>query len=88
MTIRQIRSKYRNQWILIGDVELDKDLEVMSGNVLWHSRHRDEVYDKALELRPKHPAFLYTGHITGDFALEMSDPVAILTFPCSGERVG
>jgi hypothetical protein len=46
---------------LLEDPVLTKELEVVRGKVLWHSPNRGEVYDKALELRPRHPALLYIG---------------------------
>ena len=69
LPITRIRSKYRNQWVLVGNSKLNKDLEVVSGDVIWHSKDRDEVYDKALELRPKHPALLYTGKLPKDMVI-------------------
>ena len=39
----------------------DETLRVLSGEVLWHGKDRDEVYRKAVELRPKQFAMLYTG---------------------------
>ena len=69
LPIAQIRQKYRNQWVLVENPKLDKDLEVVSGNVIWHSKDRDEVYNKALELQPKHPAFLYTGKLPKDMVI-------------------
>jgi hypothetical protein len=47
----------------VEDPELDGQLNVLSGRVVWHSKDRDEVYQKALELRPTRPAFFYTGEI-------------------------
>ncbi|MBM4032189.1 MAG: hypothetical protein FJ291_10430 [Planctomycetes bacterium] len=63
MTIEEIEAQFGSEWILIGDPELSDTLKVKRGKVLWHSKDRDEVYRKALELRPKHSAFLYTGEI-------------------------
>jgi len=69
MPIAQIRSKYDGEWVLVEDPELDKDFEVIRGKVIWHSKDRDEVYRKALELRPKRSAFLYTGKLPKDMAI-------------------
>ena len=44
-------------------------LEVKSGKVRWHSKDRDEVYRKAVELRPKRFAMLYTGTLPKDAAI-------------------
>jgi len=69
LPIEEIHSKFKSEWVLVEDPELNKDLEVVRGRVVWHSKDRDEVYRKALELRPKHPAFLYTGKIPKDMAI-------------------
>jgi hypothetical protein len=61
LTLDEIQSRYDSEWVLVEDPELSKNLEVVRGKVVWHSKDRDEVYAKALELRPKHPAFLYMG---------------------------
>jgi hypothetical protein len=49
--------------VLIEDPETDDSLVVRSGKVLWHSKDRNEVDRKALELRPRHSALLYTGKL-------------------------
>ena len=61
MSVAEIHAKFESEWVLLEDPETTKGLEVRSGKVLWHSKDRDEVYRKALELRPKHSAILYTG---------------------------
>ncbi len=61
MTVAQMETQFDSEWVLIGDPETDYALEVHSGQVLWHSQDRDEVYRKAVELRPRRFAMLYTG---------------------------
>jgi hypothetical protein len=36
-------------------------LEVRSGTVWWHGKDRDEVYRRAVAIRPKRFAIVYTG---------------------------
>lgn len=69
LTITEIESRYDSEWVLVEDPQVDERLEVLGGTVLWHSKDRDEVYEKALELRPKYSAFLYTGSIPEDVAV-------------------
>jgi hypothetical protein len=66
LLITEIEEKYPSEWILLEDPQTGDDLKVKSGKVLWHSPDRDEVYQKAIELRPQHSAFLYTGTIPDD----------------------
>jgi hypothetical protein len=63
LLITDIEAKYPDEWILLEDPDTGDDLKVKSGKVLWHSPDRDEVYQKAIELRPTHAAFLFTGHV-------------------------
>jgi hypothetical protein len=63
LTITEIKSRFDAEWILVEDPELTEKLEVVGGKVLYHSKDRDEVYQKAIELRPKHSAYLYTGRV-------------------------
>ncbi len=50
----------------VEDPEVTPQLEVIGGKVLFHSKDRDEVYKKAIELRPKHSAYLYAGRVAKD----------------------
>ena len=61
MSIAGIHARFQSEWVLLEDPETTASLEVKSGKLLWHSKDRDEVYRKALELRPKHSDILYTG---------------------------
>jgi hypothetical protein len=66
MTVAEIETRFPEEWILIEDPQTDEYLRVQSGRVLCHSADRDAVYRKAVELRPKHSAFLYTGKVVPD----------------------
>lgn len=61
LTAAQIGQQFESEWVLVEDPKTNDALEVESGKVLWHSKDRDEVYRKAVELRPKRLAVLYTG---------------------------
>lgn len=63
MTVKQIYSKFPDEWVLLQDPVQAENLEVKKGKVLFHSKDRDAMYRKAIELSPKHSAFLYTGSI-------------------------
>ena len=66
LTTDEIRSRYDAEWVLVEDPELTPELKVVRGKVVWHSKDRDEVYGKLLELRPKHAACLFTGPLPKD----------------------
>ena len=63
MTVGEIEGQFTSEWVLVEDPQTDEALQVKAGRVRWHSKDRDEVYRKALELRPKRFAMLYTGSI-------------------------
>ncbi len=48
---------------LVVEPETNEQLEVVKGKVVHHSKDRDEVYRKAIAVRPKRFAILYTGEI-------------------------
>lgn len=61
VSFAEIEEKFVSEWILLEDPETEDGLNVEGGKVLWHSKDRDEVYQKARELKPKHSAVIYTG---------------------------
>jgi hypothetical protein len=69
LTTAQIETQFESEWVLVEDPETDEALEVRRGRVRWHSKDRDEVYRKAVELRPPRFAILYTGKIPKDAAV-------------------
>jgi len=69
LTLAEIEAQFEAEWILLEDPQTNKSLEVQGGKVRYHSKDRDEVYRKAVELRPKRFAMLYTGKIPKDTAI-------------------
>ncbi len=69
MTIEEIESQFDSEWVLIEDPKTDEGLKVLGGIVIHHSKDRDEVYRKAVSLRPKRSALIYTGEIPEDTAV-------------------
>jgi hypothetical protein len=69
MTLAEIEERLDSQWVLIEDPEVDEQFQVVRGKVVWHSKDRDEVDRKLLELRPKSPIILYTGQMPEDTAI-------------------
>jgi hypothetical protein len=69
LTIAQIEAQFESEWVLVEDPQTNEALEVQSGRVRWHSQDRDEVYRKAVELRPRRFAMLYTGKMPKDTAI-------------------
>jgi len=63
MTLQEIQDRFDSEWVLIDEPQTNEALEVEAGRVVWHSKDRDEVYRKAIELRPKRFALHYTGRM-------------------------
>ena len=61
LSIDEIKVRFPSEWILVDEPVTNEALEVQSGKVLCHSKDRDEVYRKTVELKPKRFAMLYTG---------------------------
>lgn len=69
LTVAEMESRFLAEWLLVEDPQLNEALEVHGGVVRYHSKDRDEVYRKAVELRPRQFAVLYTGEIPKDAAV-------------------
>jgi hypothetical protein len=69
MTVPEIEARFNSEWVLLEDVQVNEAGEIASGAVLYHSKDRDEVYRKAVELRPQRFATLYTGKMPPNSAL-------------------
>ncbi len=62
----EMKARFPDEWVLVGDPETDENMQVLSGEVLWHTKDRDELYRKARELRPRESAILYFIHRHND----------------------
>jgi hypothetical protein len=69
LTLAEIEARYGSEWILLAEPELDRNSQLVGGRVLYHSKSRDEVDQKDLELRPTRAAIIYTGIIADDAAV-------------------
>jgi hypothetical protein len=61
MTMEEMESRFKDEWILIEDPETTEMLQVTRGKVLWHGKDKKELYRVALELRPRSSAIWYIG---------------------------
>jgi hypothetical protein len=69
LTFDQIKARYAPDWVLIGELETDENLEVLSGKVLFHSPDADEVYRRVKELMPGRFAVQFLGPLPEHMAL-------------------
>jgi hypothetical protein len=66
LTINEINTRYPSEHVLLEDPQVNEHNQVVAGRVLWHSKDKEEVYRKGIELRPKHSAFVHTGPFPND----------------------
>ncbi len=69
MKKEEIFKTYKDKWVLIECEQMDENFEVIEGKILYHSKDKDDVYKKLLELRPKDYVIEYTGQIPEDLAV-------------------
>jgi hypothetical protein len=69
LSMTEIEAKFDSEWVLIDDPRTDEALEVLGGTVRWHGKDREEVYRRAVEIRPKRFAVVYTGKMPQDTAI-------------------
>ncbi len=66
MTWEQIESLYQGEWVLLEDPQAKENVQVTGGKLLWHSKSREEIGRKLLELRPRSSAVLFVGQPARD----------------------
>jgi hypothetical protein len=70
MTLTEIRERYKGKWVLIEFHELDRNLEVVDGDVIAVANSKEEIYGKLLtEGREKDTAIEYCGDWPTDIAV-------------------
>ncbi|MBI4690925.1 MAG: hypothetical protein HY754_11795 [Nitrospirae bacterium] len=69
MKWKDILEQYKAEWILIDVKEIDEDFKIIEGDVIAHSKDKEEIYKKLLELKPKNFSIEYTGEIPEDLAV-------------------
>jgi hypothetical protein len=61
LTLDELKARYPDEYLLLVDHTKNEFGQVIAGRVVWHSKDRDEVARKALELPvPRRIAFVYT----------------------------
>ncbi len=70
LTIDEIKALYapRPGLLIRRKPETDEHQRLLAGEVLFHSPDRDEVYQKAIDLRLGHFAFRFLGEMPEDMA--------------------
>ena len=69
LTFQEIKDRYPGEWLLIGEPELDSDLNLIAGEVLAHSPSREEIYRQLTTVRGKSVTIEHTGPVPADLAV-------------------
>ncbi len=65
----KIIEQYKDEWVLIDVKDVNDDFTIREGKVLAHSKDKEQIYKKLLEIRPKKFSIEYTGKIPEDLAV-------------------
>ena len=68
----EIKEAFKDEWVLVQVEKVDESFNVIEGEVLAHSKDKDQVYQKLLQIRPKQFSIEYTGEIPEDLAVVWS----------------
>jgi len=60
--VEEIKKRYKDEWVLIRVLKVDEFGTPIEGEVIEHSKLRDEIYEKQREMKGD-IAILYTGKI-------------------------
>jgi len=63
MKIKEIVDRFKNEWVLTEVTKIDNNGNPIEGNVLAHSKNRDETYEAMKRSKAKDVAHFYTGEI-------------------------
>jgi len=74
MTLAEICEQYKGKWVLIEYHELDRNLEVVEGDVIAEAPTKEQIYGKLLTVgRTKNTAIRYCGEWPTDIAMTVLD---------------
>jgi hypothetical protein len=63
LTMEEIEERYDGEWVIIDEPELDDQLRVIRGTLVFHSKDKTEADRRSIELGLKRSAFLYVGKL-------------------------
>ena len=68
MYIQDVKKRYKDEWVLILVQKVDNLNQPVEGQLLAHSKNRDEIYEKMKGIQG-HTYTLYTGDIPKGYAV-------------------
>ncbi len=68
LSLAEMKQHYDGEWLLIINAEVDKNSEILSGEILAHSPNVDEIYDALPLAKGVEASIEYIGQIPANFA--------------------
>lgn len=65
----EITNTFKDEWVLVEVKEVDENFNLIDGIVIAHSKDKEEIYKKLLEIKPQSFSIEYTGQIPEDLAV-------------------
>lgn len=69
LNFSEIKRKYPDQWVLIGDPTYDRANRIKRGRVLFHSEDREKIDKAMLETTLNNVAIRYLGTLDKDLSV-------------------
>ena len=69
--VKELEALYSGEWVLLVNPKHIERLERLRGELVFHSKDRDEVYKKAHERKDAHTAIFYVGKIPEDLVVAL-----------------
>ncbi len=66
MRIQEIKERYRDEWVLLEVITVNNKGDLLEGNVLAHSKNRNDTYQNLKKSKVKDIAHFYTGEIPNE----------------------
>jgi len=68
-TMKELEALYSVEWVLLANPKHIERLEMLRGELVFHSKDRNEVYKEAHKRKDAHTAILYVGKLPEDLAV-------------------
>ncbi|PIP48575.1 MAG: hypothetical protein COX14_03480 [Chloroflexi bacterium CG23_combo_of_CG06-09_8_20_14_all_45_10] len=69
VNFEEMIEKFKGEWLLVEYEDLDEELKLKRGKVLFHSPYKSEVYKQLMEMRGGNITIEYAGDIPKDLAV-------------------
>jgi hypothetical protein len=68
-TMKELEARYSGEWVLLVNPVHNEVMEPIRGELVLHSKDRDEVYKEAHKRKAAHTAIFYVGKLPEDSAV-------------------